>query len=382
MKRHSGKLVALLLAAVMGLMCLAGCNNEAGKTDADTVGAVFEGDKIYLDEVKFYVYTTQYEVEKNSEAMIAAMYADYQSFWQTESEGATYWDMGRDTAMEKMYQTKVLCAAAEKEGVSLNADEQAKVAAGIERVKTDLADVVKAAGATDEIISKFVTENALANKYFNVIVDGIDKSYDDAAMKRSNVEGLTVIAKTDYTPVETDEDGKTTATGDKITYTEEEQIENREKTVEEIYEKINGGASVVDVAAEYVGSETVTVYSLGTLEISQEDAPKAGAEFTSYRHLAWSMSTGDVESGIYNNSNNTPIGYVLRCVNDDDQDLKQKAIDKEYQQRENVLFGKECEKLMKKFDRFHVYQDYLYAISFTGSLFASEYVSPVPTSGE
>lgn len=375
MKRNAGKLIAVLLAAVLGLLSFTGCVNEAGKTDADTVAAVFEGEKINLDEVKLYVYACEYDIEKLSEAMIGAMYGSFQAFWEVEENGSNYWEYNRSTAMGQMLQTKILVKYAEKEGIKLSADEQAKVDEAVKTFQSEREAVVKAAGANEALVKKFVTENAIAVRAYQKITEDIDTSYDEAAMKRSNVVGVTVVAQSEYTPADADE-------SEKIEYSEEEQEENREQVLAEVLEKIQGGAEISDVVEEYTGNEKVAVYSLGTLKISEEDAPEDGAEITGYKQEAYMMKTGDVISCVYNNSNNKPIGYVLRCVNDDDPDLKQEAINTELGQRRQDKFAEDYTALTKKYDRFHVYSDYVNAVAFQGSLFESDIVPAVPTAAE
>ena len=50
-----------------------------------------------------------------------------------------------------------------------------------------------------------------------------------------------------------------------------------------------------------------------------------GAELENYLQKMWTMKTGDLEKFEITNSSGKKVDYILRCLNDDDPDLRKKA---------------------------------------------------------
>ena len=59
---------------------------------------------------------------------------------------------------------------AKKNGIELSDDQKAKVDEAIEKLQTESEDYLEAVGATDELIEKTYTENAIANLVYMDLV--------------------------------------------------------------------------------------------------------------------------------------------------------------------------------------------------------------------
>ena len=362
MKQHFTRFIAAIAAAVLCLTALAGCASGAGRGDNQTA-AVLEGEKYSLDEAKLYIYDSQYLVEESSEFMISYMFASYEDFWNNDQDGKSYYQMNYAEGMNKLLQTKRLLKKAASDGITLDADDQAKVDAAFADFKETEANVVAAAGCSDELLKQYLTENALAVKTYLAMVEDVDTSFDEAEFRRKSVEALSVSAKTSKPTTDDSEEAEE--------YTEEEQTAAREAATAEVLEKLKAGETLDEIAADYNGDETVTVYSLGSLNLTPEDAVEEGAEYTSYRQFGWTLSTGDVDY-VEVTSGSNPTNYVMHCLNDDDPELRKQAEDSELVTRKLDLFSERYAELTEKYNKYHVYEDVVNKVKQVVPMYESE----------
>lgn len=334
------KTVAVVLSALLLALGFTGCQVQLENDDTDTVAAVFEDQKIYMNEAKLYVYTTQRQMEYSNQFMVLYYYGSYQSFWDAN------WAYNLTQAMQEVYQTKLLVKLAEENGVALTADELAEVERQKEKFKTDAAKSIEYAGATDELVDLFLRENALAVKYYLKLVEDVDRNFDEETFHRKSATGVSITAKStkpapteeeptdeeEAAPEEEAEEGEEEAEAaeeveaaeadndaaedeaneeaaeeeneaeaedesegdvegdpegedepteeestEEETYSDEEKEENVRKATEDIRKLIAGGLSASEVVAMYAEDETVNVSTLGDVETSKENAKSEDA---------------------------------------------------------------------------------------------------------
>lgn len=189
------KIIALTLALVMVLLCLAGCGS---KNSNDTVMTV-NGVDISWDEYMFWIG-------------YGAMYLNYQYSmyggevdWTGEiSEGVTAAQWCVDYATETVTQKGVLLSKCAEKGITLNDEEKAEVQKNIDDLKTQTCGE----NATDEQFEAYLKTNqfsnlkvlrasqeatVLTNKLFNALYgeDGANVS-EDELLKAAGDEGYTM----------------------------------------------------------------------------------------------------------------------------------------------------------------------------------------------
>ena len=377
MKQHFSRMIAVAAALILGLTVLAGCETAIGNSD-QTTAVVLQGKKYSLEEAKLYVYASQYMIEQQSEFIISYMYKSYDEFWDYEQNGSTYYEMNFIEGINKLLQTKRLVMKANAEGIALTAEELQKVEDAIVKFKEDEARVVAASGCSDELLRQYITENALAVKTYLSMVADVDTTFDYDTFRRKNVEGIYVTALTEK-PAETEEaaEGEEEEAEEETEeaaepYSEEEQTAAREEAVTVIKTRLKAGEEVSEIVDSFADSETVKVYSTGSLTLSPDDAAEEGAEITTYRQLGWTMATGDVETIDITNSSETVTSYILRSVNDDDPDMRASAEKTELTSRKTALFGEKYSALIDQYPKFHVYENVVATIKKVIPMYDSE----------
>ena len=388
MKQHLRGITAALTALVLGLTVLSGCRSAVMAGDKATA-AVLQGEEYSLEEAKLYIYASQYMIEQDSEVIISYMYQSYDAFWEYEQNGQSYYQMNYIEGLNKLFQTKRLVKKAAADGIALTDEEKQKVEDAIVKFKEEEKNVVAASGCSEELLRQFVTENAIAQKTYLAMIADVDTTFDEAEFRRKNVEGLYVTALTEKPAAEaestaesSEETAESTEAAEPETYTEEEQKAAREEAVTVIETRLKAGESVSDILASFEGSETVRVTSTGALTLSPEDAAEEGAEITSYRQLGWTMSTDDVETFESTASTGSVTTYILRCVNDDDPDLRASAEKSELVSRKNKLFGERYQELLKQYPDYHVYEEVVNTIKKVIPMYESEMMTQQESAAE
>ena len=390
MKEHVTRFAAAFAALVLCISCLAGCGSSIGGDAKDETAVILEGEKYSLEETKLYIYASQYSVEKNSEWMILYLYGSYDYFWSMEQDGQSYYKLNYNQGISQLLQTKRLLKKAASEGIALSAEDLEKVEMTIASFKDTYGKVVEAAGYSDEMIRKFVTDNALAVKVYLSMVADVDTNFDYDTFRRKSVKGVYVSALTEKPAAkeETEEDAEAeenaeeeTKEAETVTYTEEEQKAAREEAAAAILKRIQDGDDPADIVADYENSETVTVYSAGDLQLSPDDAAEEGADITTYRQYAWTLSTGEI--GTFDVESTSKVTtYILKCENDDDPDLRKTAEDSELATRKSNLFAEGYTALRDKYDNYHVYDTVVSRIKEVIPLYDSELLKQAQEAAE
>ena len=344
MKHHIIRSIAVILALVLSISVMGACQNMNTGTSDEKVAAVFEGEKISLTEAKLYAFMEQYEAEYQSGDYISSYYGDPMTYWTTDMGGITMEQYARQYVVARMLQTRVLLKYAETENITLTAEEQAHVDELIAAFPEKYAKVIELSGASDELIAKFMNNNALANKAYAQIISGIDTTLDPDAMLRKRANGVSLYASL-YKPRENEEE-------DLVQFTSDERKANLTEVYDRVLQDINDGMSYEDVVEKYKDEENVSVSAINDFGVGASDAAEEGAEFTDYRQLAWTLGEG--ESGTMKLDYN---GYFVTVTNADDPEYRANAETAEINSRKAAAFAEKIEALNKKYSRFHLYED-------------------------
>ena len=426
------KYAAAALAAATAVITLGGCEQLEKKAPEDTVAVSFGDTNIMLDEVTYMIRSMEYTYESYFGSNICGNDMG-------DGSGMTVGDYIKQMSLSQLRQTLVLNEYAKKNGIELSDDQKAKVDEAIEKLQTESEDYLDAVGATDELIEKTYTENAIANLVYMDLVADVDTTVGDDEFLRKKIAYVkltpselteTTAANEATTEVSSDEDSSEEASSIENTEAESESASKDVTTSTE--EASSEKASTEAVSTEEASSENVSELSS---EASTEDSTEAetlseeeqerqdamndvadkilkefeegndAADFISdyqndshftatnseisisedgtavYNAAAWALATD--ECTVYRSDDGSI--YIIRCLDDNDEEARQSAIDSEIESRKTALFSEKYAEIQDDSSKFKVDEDVIDTIRFTTPVYVApseEETSESETSGE
>lgn len=426
------KYAAAALAAATAVSTLGGCEQLEKKAPEDTVAVSFGDTNIMLDEITYMIRSMEYTYESYFGSNICGNDMG-------DGSGMTVGDYIKQMSLSQLRQTLVLNEYAKKNGIELSDDQKAKVDEAIEKLQTESEDYLEAVGATDELIEKTYTENAIANLVYMDLVADVDTTVGDDEFLRKKIAYVkltpselteTTAANEATTEVSSDEDSSEEASSIENTEAESESASKDVTTSTE--EASSEKASTEAVSTEEASSENVSELSS---EASTEDSTEAetlseeeqerqdamndaadkilkefeegndAADFISdyqndshftatnseisisedgtavYNASAWALATD--ECTVYRSDDGSI--YIIRCLDDNDEEARQSAIDSEIESRKTALFSEKYAEIQDDSSKFKVDEDVIDTIRFTTPVYVApseEETSESQTSGE
>lgn len=400
------KYAAAALAAATAVSTLGGCEQLEKKAPEDTVAVSFGDTNIMLDEITYMIRSMEYTYESYFGSNICGNDMG-------DGSGMTVGDYIKQMSLSQLHQTLVLNEYAKKNGIELSDDQKAKVDEAIEKLQTESEDYLEAVGATDELIEKTYTENAIANLVYMDLVADVDTTVGDDEFLRKK------IAYVKLTPSELTEttaaDGATTeVSSDEDSSEEASSIENTEAESESASKDVT--TSTEEASSEKASTEAET---LSEEEQERQDAMNDAADkilkefeegndaadfisdyqndshFTAtnseisisedgtavYNASAWALATD--ECTVYRSDDGSI--YIIRCLDDNDEEARQSAIDSEIESRKTALFSEKYAEIQDDSSKFKVDEDVIDTIRFTTPVYVApseEETSESETSGE
>lgn len=407
------KYAAAAFAAATAVSTLGGCEQLEKKAPEDTVAVSFGDTNIMLDEITYMIRSMEYTYESYFGSNICGNDMG-------DGSGMTVGDYIKQMSLSQLRQTLVLNEYAKKNGIELSDDQKAKVDEAIEKLQTESEDYLEAVGATDELIEKTYTENAIANLVYMDLVADVDTTVGDDEFLRKK------IAYVKLTPSELTEttaaDGATTeVSSDEDSSEEASSIENTEAESESASKDVTTSteeASSEKASTEEASSENVSELSS---EASTEDSTEAetlseeeqerqdamndaadkilkefeegndAADFISdyqndshftatnseisisedgtavYNASAWALATD--ECTVYRSDDGSI--YIIRCLDDNDEEARQSAIDSEIESRKTALFSEKYAEIQDDSSKFKVDEDVIDTIRFTTPVYVA-----------
>lgn len=250
MKRFAKKLLAAALAAVLSVSVLAGCSSSVKPEDyANTVVATYGDEKIYLDEVNMYLRAEQYYYE-----YIYTYLYGMTDIWDQEiTTGVTMKNSVQESVMSMVRQLYVLKEHAESLGLSLSAEDVAKIEETVDSVLAESDDVLVASyNLSRERMIEIYTTNAMANLAWEALVADIDTDIPEESIRCVGVSYV-LVEEPDLDSEETESSEET------------EEVDGRpaKAKAQEIYDAVKGGATLEDAAAELDLTVTETAFFVG-----------------------------------------------------------------------------------------------------------------------
>lgn len=426
------KYAAAALAAATAVSTLGGCEQLEKKAPEDTVAVSFGDTNIMLDEVTYMIRSMEYTYESYFGSNICGNDMG-------DGSGMTVGDYIKQMSLSQLRQTLVLNEYAKKNGIELSDDQKAKLDEAIEKLQTESEDYLEAVGATDELIEKTYTENAIANLVYMDLVADVDTTVGDDEFLRKKIAYVkltpselteTTAADEATTEVSSDEDSSEEASSIENTEAESESVSKdvTTSTEEASSEKASteavstGEASsenVSKLSSEASTEDSTEVETLSEEEQERQDAMNDAvdkilkefeegndaADFISdyqndshftatnseisisedgtavYNAAAWALATD--ECTVYRSDDGSI--YIIRCLDDNDEEARQSAIDSEIESRKTALFSEKYAEIQDDSSKFKVDEDVIDTIRFTTPVYVApseEETSESETSGE
>lgn len=431
------KYAAAALAAATAVSTLGGCEQLEKKAPEDTVAVSFGDTNIMLDEVTYMIRSMEYTYESYFGSNICGNDMG-------DGSGMTVGDYIKQMSLSQLRQTLVLNEYAKKNGIELSDDQKAKVDEAIEKLQTESEDYLEAVGATDELIEKTYTENAIANLVYMDLVADVDTTVGDDEFLRKKIAYVkltpselteTTAANEATTEVSSDEDSSEEASSienteaesesaskDVTTSTEEASSENASTdaaSTEAVSTEEASSENVSEISSEASTEDSTEVETLSEEEQERQDAMNDAADkilkefeegndaadfisdyqndshFTAtnseisisedgtavYNAAAWALATD--ECTVYRSDDGSI--YIIRCLDDNDEEARQSAIDSEIESRKTALFSEKYAEIQDDSSKFKVDEDVIDTIRFTTPVYVApseEETSESETSGE
>ena len=431
------KYAAAALAAATAVSTLGGCEQLEKKAPEDTVAVSFGDTNIMLDEVTYMIRSMEYTYESYFGSNICGNDMG-------DGSGMTVGDYIKQMSLSQLRQTLVLNEYAKKNGIELSDDQKAKVDEAIEKLQTESEDYLEAVGATDELIEKTYIENAIANLVYMDLVADVDTTVGDDEFLRKKIAYVkltpselteTTAADEATTEVSSDEDSSEEASSienteaesesaskDVTTSTEEASSENASTdaaSTEAVSTEEASSENVSELSSEASTEDSTEVETLSEEEQERQDAMNDAADkilkefeegndaadfisdyqndshFTAtnseisisedgtavYNAAAWALATD--ECTVYRSDDGSI--YIIRCLDDNDEEARQSAIDSEIESRKTALFSEKYAEIQDDSSKFKVDEDVIDTIRFTTPVYVApseEETSESETSGE
>ena len=421
------KYAAAALAAATAVSTLGGCEQLENKAPEDTVAVSFGDTNIMLDEVTYMIRSMEYTYESYFGSNICGNDMG-------DGSGMTVGDYIKQMSLSQLRQTLVLNEYAKKNGIELSDDQKAKVDEAIEKLQTEAEDYLDAVGATDELIEKTYTENAIANLVYMDLVADVDTTVGDDEFLRKKI-AYVKLTPSELTETTAAAEATTEASSDEDSSEESSSIENTEaesesaskdvmtSTEEASSEKASTEEASSEKASE-LSSEALTEDSTESETLSEEEQERQDAmndaadkilkafeegndaadfisdyqndsHFTAtnseisisedgtavYNAAAWALATD--ECTVYKSDDGSI--YIIRCLDDNDEEARQSAIDSEIESRKTALFSEKYAEIQDESSKFKVDEDVIDTIRFTTPVYVApseEESSEGETSGE
>lgn len=426
------KYAAAALVAATAVSTLGGCEQLEKKAPEDTVAVSFGDTNIMLDEVTYMIRSMEYTYESYFGSNICGNDMG-------DGSGMTVGDYIKQMSLSQLRQTLVLNEYAKKNGIELSDDQKAKVDEAIEKLQTESEDYLDAVGATDELIEKTYTENAIANLVYMDLVADVDTTVGDDEFLRKKIAYVkltpselteTTAADEATTEVSSDEDSSEEASSienteaesesaSKDVTTSTEEASSEKASTEAVSTEEASSENVSELSSEASTEDSTEVETLSEEEQERQDAMNDAADkilkefeegndaadfisdyqndshFTAtnseisisedgtavYNAAAWALSTD--ECTVYKSDDGSI--YIIRCLDDIDEEARQSAIDSEIESRKTALFSEKYAEIQEESSKFKVDEDVIDTIRFTTPVYVApseEETSESETNGE
>jgi trigger factor len=374
--------MALSLSTVLGVTALTGCYSRVTSDNyATTVVATFGDQKIYLNEVNFYLKMMQVTYDSYYDYFYGPYYGfsskkEFYEYTGMTDDGSTIWEAMKEDAMAAVQQTYILCEHAAEYNISLSDEDLQKVTDSVEEFLSETdTGVISACKVDETTLTDIFTRNALANRVYEYLVSDIDTTVDEADYRYTQVAYLSIKENTDTDADTSDND---------VDEAEEEETESvdLEAKAAEVLEALKSQMDLYAVSGEdddsipynavidlYSDETDITISYTASQQYAKPDSDDDTDDSTdtdadsdtdtdstetteTLQSICWNnLSTGDYTTW-YDADNS--VAYVVYCTNDDVEDAKESAIETELDNRRSDRFEEKYAELVKNSSTFTV----------------------------
>lgn len=316
------RLLAGFLAATMTLSCFTACSTVK-KSDLkgdmkDLVAATYGNDKIYLDEVNYYLRNNQISYE-----YYYSMYG-MSDVWSDSAAVESLFE----ATLASINQTKVLNEYAKENNITLTADEEKKVSDKVDEIASSTEKAAVTAGQDKDMLTKILTENAIANKAYHEIIEATEIKTKEEDCVQNAVQYILFEEA-----AETEEDAEEAEAAEAetqeaaVTYTEADanaalDLYKKEKDLDKVAEKYSLTASAGNYGLK---EEQSTELGKAAIAMKKDEAKVVYEEGTGW--------------------------YLIVCTSENDEAASKQAYDSAVAEEKNEHFQEVYEGLKKqKFD--------------------------------
>ncbi len=278
------------------------------QTNSGQLMAMIGDTKVYYNEAMVYLKSAQENYE-----------TDYgKNIWDADilGNGVSFGKMIKDEVINQITEIKIICAEAEKQGITLSEEELADADAYAKEHFEGLApEDISRYLITEELLRKIYADNLLAEKAFETLTINVDTNVPDMDAKQITVQQL-LIYSCDF-----DAEGKKIELSAEDKATAYEKVRNlldQAKTTDDFY------------ALAEANSESDTIeYTFGRGQGPKEFSP-------AFEQAAFTLKTGQVSDII-----TTDYGWhILYCKSDNNEDATIQRKEEIIDQRRSELFAK------------------------------------------
>lgn len=332
--KKTKRIMSMALASIiaLGMIFATGCSKKEVST-ADSLVVTVNDQKVYLDEMMYYIYAMEANVNQYEE-----LYQQYyqKSYWDMEiEEGVTVRDQVKDYIMDTAVMYTILYDKAVSEGYKLTDEEKTTAEENATALLEQISEEqLKITGFTKDSLIEVQEKLALGEKYYNTIIEGLE--IDEDAVKKT-------INKEDYRQFNTEYLFVSTVTFDEkynqVDLSDDEKAAAK-KVITSALEKAKSGTELSDIASE-LSTDDITV-TTNTLNFVKDD----GSADEAYQTAAILLENGDVADGIVE----TDTGYyVIKMVDNNNTESYDKAVSEAITNAQNDAFTAKYEEIKKDY---------------------------------
>jgi hypothetical protein len=374
MRFKKGMALAATFAMTLTAVCGCASNKKVSESEySKTVGATYGKEKIYLDELFIYHRFAQKEMDDTFDAykdwgFLAADVTREEFYGATLSGELTVLQTVKQSAVASLYQTRVLNDYAKENNITLSDDDVKKVEEEVKHFTTgDEAYLFEGTVVNEDLLRRFFTENAIANRVHEKLFEGYDPSVNEVDYRVARGSYF-VISKDKY------EDTDEAQRAKDVLAAVEAEYEKKDKKIEDVdFDKIAKDFSDKDEtetptteAGETTGEgETTTAAAEGETTTAAAEGETTTAATAEEKHLVkvysykdttiyiggtdnkLAAAAKDLAVGTFAQTEDDNYIYILYVSDPTDKDATQSRIDSEIHSRKEKQFEKKYEELLK-----------------------------------
>ena len=374
-------LILALAASSTASVLLTGCTKTVPLEEYDkTVVASYNGWDITMAEANYLCRIEQHQMEE-----LYTYYDLGDVDWSEEYEGTTLENYDKNRVMEKLLQTALLCSKAQEYGVSLSEEDKEKIATGVENTRKNYSDFfVEQASASEEVVTKVYTNNALANRVWEYMAKDIDLTVNEEdflhktcdylllrGIKEDDPDGITVPSEEGKEEASSAESKEEASSAESAEGSEPKEREtDLVKVMENVEKEFENGKSLEELKEELIAEGYDALVSYETIGKNELDKH-------AFSPTAFALSEG--EHATFDAGNDGV--YLFCCKDDDNEQAKQDAIEGEYANRRTALFEENYKKLTESVEPYTLNVRLWRGIRFDVKIYTSPTPSPETESG-